>query len=190
MSLFVRSTFATIATVVLIGCGGSSDSEPENTTSDAIPSGEEQILTSPISPSSSGDQTNLSTDAVFAIANTFWRSECVLEMDTPGASNDFTWRFTEDQSEFATNLYFNESCSGNPIDVTIRGRYEITGNVTTAVNGLTVHEVSQFIVPTLQQIEVLFQTRWLHLNGDTLSIATETASGVEFETGIPPLTRQ
>ena len=189
MSLFVRSTYATIATVVLVGCGGSGDSGPENTTINANPTTEEQTIASPIDPSNSSDQTD-STDAVFAIADTFWKSECILEMDTPGASNDITWGFTEDRSEFATNLYFNESCSGNPIDVTISGRYEVTGNVTTAVNGLTVHEVNQFIVPTLQQVEVIFQTRWLHLNGDTLSVAIETASGVQFETGIPPLTRQ
>ena len=107
----------------------------------------------------------------------------------PGVSFAVIWEFTSTEYFTGSNLYFNEICRGAPRNVTFGGRYELTGNSTTTIDGLTVYEINQFIVADLQQNELLLQTRWLHVDGDTLRIALETDQGVIFDEETPPLNR-
>lgn len=107
----------------------------------------------------------------------------------PGVSFAVIWEFTATEYLIGSNLYFNEICQGAPRNVTFGGRYELTGNSTTTIDGLTVYEINQFIVADLQQNELLLQTRWLHVDGDTLRIALETDQGVIFDEETPPLNR-
>jgi len=124
----------------------------------------------------------------FALADTSWQSECTVEGASPGTSQIVVWRFTATEYFTGPNLYDNIGCQGAPRSVGVSGRYELTGNVTTTTNGLTVHEFEQYI--GVQQFELLAQTIWLHMDGDALYVATTTDLGVEIDQATPVFFRQ
>lgn len=179
--------FSTV--LALVGCGGGG-SDPNDNSMVPIDTVEPTEGEEEVGVDESNREPEGSVDSVFSIANTSWQSECMVELGTPGASFTVIWEFTANEYITGTNLYINESCQGEPRDFTFDGRYMITGNSTTTIDGLTVYEIDQFILSEIQQIEIPLQTRWLHVDGDTLRIALETFQGVVFDESTPPLYRQ